>query len=51
MRLLFLDARNAMAAAPVVAAIMRKELHRDAAWEERQVASFNELAKGYLLPN
>lgn len=51
LRLLFLDARNAMAAAPVVAAIMRKELHRDAAWEERQVASFNELAKGYLLPN
>ena len=31
LRLLFLDARNAMAAAPVVAAIMRKELHRDAA--------------------
>ena len=47
-RALFLDARASMAAAPLVARIMASELGRDATWQERQVAEFCALAKGYL---
>jgi glycerol-3-phosphate dehydrogenase len=48
-RVLFLDARAAVAMAPVVARIMARELHRDSAWQESQVAQFRALAAGYLL--
>lgn len=48
MRILFLDARAAMDAAPKVAALMAEELHRDAAWQASQVSQFCELARGYL---
>jgi glycerol-3-phosphate dehydrogenase len=47
-RMLLLDARAAMAAAPAVAAILAKELGRDESWQRQQVADFHELAKGYL---
>ena len=47
-RMLFVDAREAMAAAPKVAAVVARELGRDKAWEEEQVKKFTELAKGYI---
>lgn len=49
-RLLFLDARAAVAAAPRVAAILAEELGYDAAWQAAEVDSFGEVARGYLLP-
>ncbi|HZX58505.1 MAG TPA: glycerol-3-phosphate dehydrogenase/oxidase [Mucilaginibacter sp.] len=48
-RLLFLDARAAMEAAPLTAKLMASELKKDAQWQEEQVASFQKLAEGYLL--
>lgn len=50
-RALLLDARSSMAAAPVVAGLMAKELGRDTAWEQAQISSYETLAKGYLLPS
>ena len=46
-RLLFLDARAAMDAAPGVAALMSRELQRDAAWQRTQVDAFTILAQSY----
>jgi glycerol-3-phosphate dehydrogenase len=48
-RALLLDARASMAAAPAVAAILAKELGRDAAWQEAQVAAYRDVADGYIL--
>lgn len=48
-RILFLDAGAAMEMAPFVAGILARELNKDEKWMEGQVASFNELAKQYLL--
>ena len=48
-RLLFLDARAANEAAPVVASLMAGELKRNISWQKEQVAAFNSLAKAYLL--
>jgi glycerol-3-phosphate dehydrogenase len=50
-RALFLDARASLEAAPRVAALLGAELHRDQAWQDRQVASFRELAEAYLVPD
>lgn len=47
-RLLFVDAREAAAAAPKVAAAMARELGRDQAWIDEQVKSFTDLAKNYI---
>ncbi|MCJ8502842.1 glycerol-3-phosphate dehydrogenase/oxidase [Desulfatitalea alkaliphila] len=47
-RSLLLDARAAWEMAPGVAAVMAKELGRDAAWRDRQVAAFQQLAATYL---
>ena len=47
-RALFLDARAALEAAPAVARLLGKELHRSDAWIEKDLAAFLELAKGYL---
>jgi glycerol-3-phosphate dehydrogenase len=47
-RALFLDTRASMAIAPRVAEIMAGELGRDAAWREKQVTEYCNLAKGYL---
>lgn len=49
-RCLFLDAGAATEMAPAAAAILARELGHDAAWESAQVAAFQELASGYLLP-
>jgi glycerol-3-phosphate dehydrogenase len=47
-RALFLDARAAIEAAPAVAGILAKELNRSEAWMAKDLASFVEIAKGYL---
>jgi glycerol-3-phosphate dehydrogenase len=47
-RALFLNARAAIEAAPVVAAILARELNRSEAWMAKDLANFVELAKGYL---
>lgn len=48
-RALFLNARAAIAMAPKVAAILERELGKDASWRAAQVESFQDLARGYLL--
>jgi len=47
-RALLLDARTSMAVAPRVAELMARELGRDKAWQEEQVARYCELARSYL---
>jgi glycerol-3-phosphate dehydrogenase len=47
-RVLFLDARGAVAAAPRVAARLAAELGRDAAWAEAEVTAFERTARHYL---
>ena len=47
-RALFLNARAAIAMAPRVAALMARELDRDAAWERAQVEAFRQIARGFL---
>ncbi len=47
-RLLFIDAREAIAAAPKVAQIMAGELGRDAAWIDAEVKAFTDMAKNYI---
>ncbi len=47
-RALFLDARAAIEAAPVVADLLAGELHRCDDWKANDLRSFQELAKGYL---
>lgn len=49
-RLLFLNARAAIDAAPEVARTMADDLGRDAAWVEQQVDDFKRLAAGYCCP-
>ena len=48
-RALLLDARASLTMAPTVAALLARELGRDAAWQEAQVQAYVALAKGYLL--
>lgn len=47
-RALQLDARAALEAAPAVAALLARELGRDQAWLEAQLAAFSEIARGHL---
>jgi len=48
-RLLFLDARAAIDAAPRVAQMMSKHLRYGEYWIQQQVSGFTQLARGYLL--
>ena len=48
-RVLFLDAKAAIRMAPVVAALLAKELGHDYAWQQQQITDFTQLAQGYLL--
>ncbi len=48
-RLLFLDARAAVEAAPLVAQLMAAVIGKDAAWVREQLDTFNDLAKNYLI--
>lgn len=47
-RALFMEARAAIECAPMVSALLAKELGRDEAWSERDLERFNEVALGYL---
>lgn len=47
-RALFLDARAAIEAAPVVACLLAKELKKNETWRDNQVTAFNEIAQGYV---
>jgi glycerol-3-phosphate dehydrogenase len=47
-RSLLLDAKAAMEAAPLVAAIMAKEKGEDEEWIKKQIDNFNAVAKNYL---
>jgi glycerol-3-phosphate dehydrogenase len=46
-RALFLNARAAIRMAPRVAALIARELDRDAAWQSHQVEGFGQLAQNY----
>jgi glycerol-3-phosphate dehydrogenase len=48
-RALFLNARAAVEMAPEVAALMARELGRDAVWRQREVAAFAGLAQQYVV--
>ncbi|MGB0511549.1 MAG: glycerol-3-phosphate dehydrogenase C-terminal domain-containing protein, partial [Flavobacteriales bacterium] len=50
-RTLFLDARAAMAAAPVVARHLAAAHHHGEDWMSQQIAAFNQLATRYLPAN
>ena len=47
-RVLFLDAAAAIRMAPLVAALLAQELGHDLAWQARQVADFELVARNYL---
>jgi glycerol-3-phosphate dehydrogenase len=47
-RALFLDARAAIEAAPAVADMLARELHRSDDWKANDLRAFQETAKGYL---
>jgi len=48
-RCLLLDAKAALAAAPIVASVMATALGKDARWESEQVAEFERIAQSYVL--
>jgi len=48
-RLLFLDARAAMEAAPMVAEMLALLKGNDEQWQKEQLDMFNKLAEGYLV--
>lgn len=50
-RLLLLDARASMEAAPEVAALLAAELGRNEVWQRAQVEEYRQLARGYLINN
>ena len=47
-RMLFLDAKASVEAAPLVAQLMATLLHKDEVWIRQQVDAYNLLAKNYL---
>jgi len=50
-RLLFLDARAALAKAPEVARELARELGRDEAWQKSEIGAFTETANHYRIPS
>jgi glycerol-3-phosphate dehydrogenase len=48
-RALFLNTRAAVRMAPAAAALLARELGRDTDWQQRQIAAFEEVAKGYSI--
>ncbi len=50
-RSLFLNARASIESAPAVAAVLGRELGRDAQWQASQVAAFSALAQHYQMPS
>ncbi|MDR0692945.1 MAG: glycerol-3-phosphate dehydrogenase/oxidase [Prevotellaceae bacterium] len=50
-RLLYIDARAAIAAAPAVAQVIAKELNKGQDWIDRQIETFTALSQKYLITN
>lgn len=50
-RALFLDACAAIESAPVVAALMAKEMHKDKKWQQDEIDNFKKIAMNYLPAN
>ena len=48
-RLLFIDAREALRVAPMVAKVMASELGMPDAWMDEQVTAFTAIAKNYIV--
>ncbi len=48
-RALFLNAKESVRIAPLVAKIMAGELHKDDSWTKNQLTEYNEVAKNYIL--
>jgi Glycerol-3-phosphate dehydrogenase len=48
-RILFLDAKAAIIAAPEVARILAQELGKDENWQKKQIENFEKVAKNYIL--
>jgi len=48
-RLLLLDAKASLKAAPIVAQIMEKELNKTAEWTQNEIKQYTELANRYIL--
>ncbi len=48
-RALFLNSKAALRMAPKAVEVLAKELGRDAAWRQRQLAEFENIAAGYVL--
>ena len=48
-RALFLNAKESIRIAPLVAKIMAGELHKDDSWTKNQLTEYNEVAKNYIL--
>ncbi|MFA8449306.1 MAG: glycerol-3-phosphate dehydrogenase/oxidase [Bacteroidales bacterium] len=48
-RMLLLDARSSINAAPVVASIMAAELGKDEQWQKEQIDAYTQLANSYVL--
>jgi glycerol-3-phosphate dehydrogenase len=48
-RLLFLDAKAAMEAAPKIAGMLASLTGKNKEWEKEQLVAFNQLALSYLL--
>lgn len=49
LRLLFLDAKAAIESSEKTASLLAKELNKDAAWQQNQVAEFKKVTDSYLL--
>ncbi len=47
-RALLLDSKAAIESAPIVAELLARELHQDAAWIKAQIEEFNELSQSYV---
>ncbi|MEW4923695.1 glycerol-3-phosphate dehydrogenase/oxidase [Algibacter sp. 2305UL17-15] len=50
-RMLFLDAKAAIEAAPTVATILANELNKNEDWTQRQISDFIEIANHYVIKN
>jgi glycerol-3-phosphate dehydrogenase len=48
-RALFLNAKAALRMAPQAAALLARELGKDTAWQQQQLADFTQIANGYVL--
>lgn len=48
-RMLFLNVKAALFAAPIVAEILASELNKPSGWQEEQIAAFEEVARSYQI--